>query len=607
MEYDFSGYATKHGIKCSDGRTIMKDAFKDCDGKKVPLCWQHFHDDPKNVLGHAVLEAKDDGVYAYCKLNGTEEGTRAAELVKHGDIQYMSIYANQLQQRGGNVYHGNIREVSLVLAGANPGARIDNLSFKHSDGWIEESDDEAIIHSGERITFMAEELKHEDDETLEDVFNTLTDKQKNAVYAMLAMAVGEDDEDEMEQSDEEDDDMRWNAFEQGEALQHDAMDPEIEAAIFQDAMSGGSLRDAFMAHADDYGITNIDMLFPEAKQINGNTPEWIKRNTEWVQTVLNGCKHSPFSRIKMVYADITADTARAKGYIKGNMKKEEFFALSKRAIGPCTIYKKQKLDRDDIIDVTSFDVVAWIKGEMRLMLNEEIARAILIGDGRDVEDEDKINENCLIPITKEHELYAPHVVIPSSATVDEQIEYLMRAMQYYEGTGTPRMFTYKKHLIDWKLLKDKNGRYIYDNVNQIADKIGLSGITDVEVMKDVKLESGNKLMAVIVNLADYTIGADKGGQIEFFDDFDIDYNQYKYLYETRISGCLTKLKSAIIVELGDNAVSEKFAGPSLEPSPVSYKKGQVLGDTQAGYKPSTKPEGSPEDGTQTQSTFGLRR
>lgn len=604
MKYDFSGYATKHGVKCSDGRTIMKDAFKDCDGKSVPLCWQHFHNDPKNVLGHAVLECRDDGVYAYCKLNETESAKHAKELIKNEDIRFMSIYANQLNQQGGNVYHGNIREVSLVIAGANPEARIEDVSFKHADGSITDSEDEVIVYSG--MPFDNEDaVEHADDETLQDIWNTLDEKQKNMVYAMLAMAAGDE---EMSQSDEGDDNM-YNVFEQnGAVLSHDVMlDDEQRDAIFQDAMACGSLRDAFFAHADDYGITNIDMLFPEAKQINGNTPEWIKRNTEWVQGVLNGCKHSPFSRIKMVYADITADTARAKGYIKGNMKKEEFFALSKRAIGPCTIYKKQKLDRDDIIDVTSFDVVAWIKGEMRLMLNEEIARAILIGDGRDIEDEDKINENCLIPIVKEHELYAPHVVIPSSATVDEQIEYLMRAMQYYEGTGTPRMYTYKKHLIDWKLLKDKNGRYIYDNVNQIADKIGLSGITDVDVMKDVTLESGNKLMAVIVNLSDYTIGADKGGQIEFFDDFDIDYNQYKYLYETRISGCLTKLKSAIVVELGDNTVSEKFAGPALEPAPVSYKKGQVLGDTQAGVgsKPITPPTG--ESGTETQSTFKMGR
>lgn len=583
MGYDFSGYATKHGIKCSDGRTIMKGAFDDCDGNKVPLCWQHFHNDPKNVLGHAVLECRDDGVYAYCKLNDTAEGKHAAELIKHEDIRCMSIYANQLQQSGGNVYHGNIREVSLVLAGANPGAKIDNLSFKHSDGSITDSDDEVIIYSGE-------EFSHADDgasggRSIKQVFESMSEEQKTCVYALVGAAMERVKNEEMEQGDGD----MYNVFEQNDpgrdVLVTSALNEEQQATIFHDAMAYGSLRDSFFAHAADYGITNIDMLFPEAKQINGNTPEWIKRNTEWVQSVLNGCKHSPFSRIKMVYADITADTARAKGYIKGKMKKEEFFALSKRAIGPCTIYKKQKLDRDDIIDVTSFDVVAWIKGEMRLMLNEEIARAILVGDGRDVEDEDKINENCLIPIAKEHELYAPHVVIPSSATVDEQIEYLMRAMQYYEGTGTPRMYTYKKHLIDWKLLKDKNGRYIYDNVNQIADKIGLSGITDVDVMKDVTLESGNKLMAIIVNLSDYTIGADKGGEIEFFDDFDIDYNQYKYLYETRISGCLTKLKSAIVVELGDNPVSDKFAGPSLTPAPVSYKEGQVLGDTQASVAP----------------------
>lgn len=599
MEYDFSGYATKHGIKCSDGRTIMKDAFRDCDGKSVPLCWQHFHNDPKNVLGHAVLECRDDGVYAYCKLNDTDAAKHAKELVKNEDIRYMSIYANQLNQQGGNVYHGNIREVSLVIAGANPEARIEDISFKHADGSVTEAEDEVIIYSGMSFDNDNESIEHVDDKTLADVWETLNEEQKNMVYAMLAMASGDE---EMSQSDGGDESMDYNVFEQdGAAMSHDGFITEEQRdAIFHDAMSYGSLRDAFFAHADEYGITNIDMLFPEAKQINGNTPEWIKRNTEWVQTVLNGCKHSPFSRIKMVYADITADTARAKGYMKGNLKKEEFFALSKRVIGPCTIYKKQKLDRDDIIDVTSFDVVSWIKGEMRLMLNEEIARAILIGDGRDIEDEDKINENCLIPIVKEHELYAPHVVIPSSATVDEQIEYLMRAMQYYEGTGTPRMFTYNKHLIDWKLLKDKNGRYIYDNVNQIADKIGLAGITDVDVMKDVTLESGNKLMAVIVNLADYTIGADKGGEIEFFDDFDIDYNQYKYLYETRISGCLTKLNSAIVVELGDNKVGDKFAGPALEPAPVSYKKGE------GSSKPTTPPSDEGGDASAA-STFGLPR
>lgn len=601
MKYDFSGYVTKHGIRCSDGRTIMRDAFKECNGKQVPLCWQHFHNDPKNVLGHAVLETRDDGVYGYCKLNNTPDAQHAKELIRHGDITCMSIYANQLTQNGGNVLHGNIREVSLVISGANPGAKIDNVSIKHSDGSVTEFDDEAIIHSGACIIHEEGESAGdgESGRTIKQVYEAMTEEQKTCVHALVGAAmerVRNGESGEMEQGDDMMSD--YNVFEnRGSAAAEPVLGPEEMSVIMHDALSCGSLRDAFMAHADEYGITNIDMLFPDAKQINGNTPEWIKRNTEWVQGVLNGCKHSPFSRIKMVYADITADTARAKGYIKGNLKKEEFFSLSKRQIGPCTIYKKQRLDRDDIIDVVSFDVVAWIKGEMRLMLNEEIARAILIGDGRDVEDEDKINENCLIPIMKEHELYAPHVVIPATATPEEQIEAIIRALEYYEGTGTPRLYTYKKHLIDWRLMKDKNGRYIYDNDSQIANKIGLAGITDVDVMKDIKLDNGNKLLGIVVNLSDYTIGADKGGQIEFFDDFDIDYNQYKYLYETRISGCLTKLKSAIVLELGSAEAGKTFAGPGLEPPPVSY-----AGATKPTTPPASGEEGG-SSGAQTRSGF----
>lgn len=567
-QYDFSGYATRHGVRCSDGRIINKGAFDDCNGVRVPLVFQHNHSDPSHVLGHMDLEVREDGVYGYGSFNDTENGRNAKQMVEHGDITYLSIYANQLKQNGPNVVHGKIREVSLVLAGANPGARIDNLSISHGE-YDEEVEDEAIIYSGLSIKMEDNVIRHADDGdiTIGDLFDRamgkLDEREQNAIYATIAAALGEGGD--MEQSEDmEDDDMSWNAFEeqgveQGVTLSHDAIN-----AIFADAQRCGSLKDSVLAHAADYGIENIDMLFPDAKEINGTHPEWIKRKTEWVSKVLNGCHHSPFSRIKMTYADITADEARAKGYIKGNLKKEEFFNLTRRQIGPCTIYKKQKLDRDDIIDITSFDVVAWIKGEMRLMLDEEIARAILLGDGREVDDDDKINENCLIPILKEHELYATHTVLAANAKPEEEVEALIRVMEDFEGTGTPTLYTSKRNLIDWRLMKDNNGRYIYDNDQQIANKIGIGSIVDVDIMKNFKLPNGNTLVGIIVNLADYTIGTDKGGQIEFFDDFDIDYNQYKYLYETRISGCLTKLKSAVIVEKG-SAKPDAGVGPELEP------------------------------------------
>lgn len=580
MEYDFSGYVTRYGVRCSDGRTIKHGAFNECNGKTLPLVWHHLHNTPENVLGQVKLECRNDGVYGYGSFNDTPQGKNAKMSVVHGDITAMSIYANQLSQMGSDVMHGQIREVSLVLSGANPGAYIDNVTVQHADNSYQTMDDEAIIYSGEDFS-----ISHADggEKTLQEIVNTMNEEQKNALYAIVGMALGDD---EMSQSDGEGDDyMTHNIFdrsqevETGPVLSHDAID-----TIFQDAISCGSLRDSVLAHAQEYGITNIDMLFPEARQVNGNTPEWIKRNTAWVSGVLSGCKHSPFSRIKMVYADITADEARAKGYIKGNLKKEEFFGLAKRSITPTTIYKKQKIDRDDIHDVTDFDVVSWIKAEMRMMLEEEIARAILIGDGREVDDEDKINENCLIPIAKEHELYATHLVIPANASPEDQVETLIRAMEYFEGTGTPNLYTCKKRLVDWRLMKDKNGRYIYDNDSQIANKIGLGSIVDVDVMKNHKLSNGNELLGIIVNLSDYTIGADKGGKTDFFDDFDIDYNQYKYLYETRISGCLTKLKSAIVIEMG-SANAETGVGPGLSPTDTlpSLENGHF-------WNPNKKPE-----------------
>lgn len=595
-QYDFSGYATKHGIKCSDGRIINKGAFNDCNGARVPLVFQHNHTDPNKVLGYVDLEVRDDGVYARGSFNDTPNGRNAKSMVEHGDITYLSIYANQLKQNGPNVVHGNIREVSLVLAGANPGARIDNLSISHGE-YDEEVEDEAIIYSGLSIKMEENPIQHADDGevTIGSLFQSamkkLDEREQNAVYATIAAALG--DNGEMEQSEEEgDDDMSWNAFEQDQTAQNQSLSHDAIQAIFSDAQKYGSLKDAVLAHAQDYGITNIDMLFPDAKEINGTHPEWIKRKTEWVSKVLNGCHHSPFSRIKMTYADITADEARAKGYIKGNLKKEEFFNLTRRQIGPCTIYKKQKLDRDDIIDITDFDVVSWIKSEMRIMLDEEIARAILIGDGREIDDEDKINENCLIPILKEHELYAIHVVLPASAKPEEEVESFIRVMEDFEGTGTPNLYTSKHNLIGWRLMKDNNGRYIYDNDKQIADKIGIGDIVDVDILKNHKLPNGNTLVGIIVNLADYTIGTDKGGQIAFFDDFDIDYNQYKYLYETRISGALTKLKSAVIIEKG-SGTPEAGVGPGLEP-PTNWTT-ENGGSTSTPDTPGTPPESGDGD------------
>lgn len=548
MKYDFSGYVTKHNVKCSDGRTISKEAFRGSDKARVPLVYQHNHSSVDQVLGYVDLEHRDEGVYGYASFNGTANANSAKEQVRHGDITSMSIYANHIQQNGNLVVHGEIKEVSLVLSGANPGARIDNLAVVHDD-FEEVIPDEVIVYSGDVVqcddATPNEEVQHaESNRSMMDVFNTLNEEQKNVVYAMLAAALGEDEE--VSQSEEGGDEMSYNVFEDNTTEKNVTLTHDQISTIFTDAQRCGSLKEAVLAHADDYGITNIETLFPEARNVNGTTPEFIKRKTEWVDGVLNGCRHSPFSRIKMTYADITFDTARAKGYVKGNMKKEEFFSLSKREVAPCTIYKKQKLDRDDIIDITDFDVVAWIKGEMRLMLNEEIARAILIGDGREVDDDDKINNKCLIPIVEEAELYATKVELPASATPDEEIDAMIKAMDDFEGTGTPNMYLPRQRLIDYKLIKDKNGRRIYSSAAEIANLIGVGRMVEVPVMKGVKVD-GKDLVGIIVNLADYTIGADKGGQISFFDDFDIDYNQYKYLYETRISGCLTKMKSAIIV------------------------------------------------------------
>ena len=560
-KFDFSGWATKANLKCSDGRTIMKDAFKDNDGKSVPLVWNHQHNDPTNVLGHALLQNRDEGVYAYCTFNDSEAGKTGKLLVQHGDVCALSIWANQLKQNLNNVVHGNIREVSLVLAGANPGAFIDSI-IMHG----EESDEDAIIYTGEDIVLShsneSEDKKMDEtdknvetnkEETVADVFNTLSEKQKNVVYAIIGQALEEGEESDNEES-EGGNEMKHNVFDQTEEKKNDVLSHDAMNAIISDGKRFGSLKESFLAHADEYGIKQIDYLFPEAKSLN-NPPEFIKRETDWVSKVMNGVHRTPFSRIKSSFADITADEARAKGYIKGNLKKEEVFTLLKRSTTPTTIYKKQKLDRDDIIDITDFDVVAWLKSEMRMMLNEEIARAILIGDGRLSSSDDKINEQNIRPIASDAELYSVRVPVnvSASATTDDKAKAMIRAAvkarKEYKGSGNPTFFTTEDWLTDALLLEDTMGHRLYKNESDVAAAMRVSNIVTVPVMEGAKGPNGGDLIGIIVNLNDYNVGADKGGAINMFDDFDIDYNQQKYLIETRCSGALTKPYSALVLEL----------------------------------------------------------
>jgi HK97 family phage prohead protease len=550
--YDFSGWATRNNLRCSDGRTIMKDAFKHNDGQTVPLVWNHQHNDPLNVLGHALLENRDEGVYAYCKFNETESGKNAKLLVEHGDVSALSIYANRLKQQGSNVIHGDIREVSLVLAGANPGAFIDSV-MSHG----EESDDEAIIYTGEDISLFHADEKSEDEETIADVFNTLTEKQKTVVYAMIGQALEEKEESE----DNNDNDnskggnktMKHNVFDNEDAKKDVLSHSDLES-IFADAKRYGSLKDSVLAH----GIEQIDYLFPDAKNVT-DTPQFIQRDMGWVQKVMNSVHRTPFSRIKSVLADITEDDARAKGYIKGKQKKDEVFTLLKRTTTPTTIYKKQKLDRDDVVDITDFDVVAWLKSEMRMMLDEEIARAILVGDGRLSSSDDKINEQNIRPIWKDDDLYtikAP-VEVASNATSDQKakefIRTVIKARKNYKGSGEPTLYTTEDVLTDCLLMEDTTGRVIYDSVDKLATALRVKEIVTVPVMEGLSRtdSEGNtlNLMGLIVNLADYNVGADKGGAVNMFDDFDIDYNAQKYLIETRCSGALIKPYSAIALEM----------------------------------------------------------
>ena len=579
MKYDFSGWATRNNIKCSDGRTILKDAFKQHDGQTVPLVWNHQHNESANVLGHAVLENRDEGVYAYCTFNDTEAGKNAKLLVEHGDVTALSIYANQLKQKGSNVMHGTIREVSLVLAGANPGAFIDSV-IRHG----EFCEDEAVIYTGEELTLQhaddnasdKEDKVDEKDEkgdgkvdknekTIKDVVDSMSEEQKNVLYALVGQALEgkemaqsaiEENKNNIEEDGGEQE-MKHNVFEGKETENKDVLSHDAMETILKDAKRYGSLKESFLAHAEGYGIKDIEWLFPDAKNVN-TPPDFIKRDDTYVQKVMKGVHHVPFSRIKSMHADITADEARAKGYMKGKRKKEEVFTLLKRTTTPTTIYKKQKLDRDDVVDITDFDVVAWLKMEMRMMLDEEIARAILVGDGRLPDSDDKVNETCIRPISKDDDLYcvkAP-VSVAAAATEDDIakafIKTVIKSRKEYKGSGSPTLFTTEDVITNCLLLEDKNGRVIYDTVDKLATALRVKEIVAVEVMEGAKTKVATvekPLMAIMVNLIDYNVGADKGGAVNMFDDFDIDYNQQKYLMETRCSGALVKPYSAVAVAL----------------------------------------------------------
>lgn len=612
MKYDFSGYATRNNIKCSDGRIIMRDAFKDNDHKKVPLVWQHDHMSPDNVLGHAMLENRDDGVYAYGLFNSTPSGLNAKELVKNGDVKALSIYANKLKQDGANVIHGAIREVSLVLAGANPGAYIDtvmvhsdeneetedaeicfnlnsNPVIYHSDEAADDTDDPAndsddetddsIAHADkndEKEKDMADNNTGSDDKTVQDVIDSMTDEQKNVLYTLVGMAADGS-------LDESGDDMKHNAFEdEDETLAHSIDFDEI----LRDAKRCGSMRDAVIEHGLEdvsyadylehgkatYGIDQIDTLFPDFKSLN-TPPAWVSRNMDWVAGVMNGVSHTPFSRIKSVFANITADEARARGYTKGKKKLEEVFTLLKRTTTPQTIYKKQKLDRDDVIDITDFDVVAWIKGEMRMMLDEEIARAILIGDGRSDSSDDRIFPTNIRPIWQDDTFYTIRAQVDSKGMTEDAkaeavIKAIIRARKNYKGSGNPVFYTTEDTLTDMLLLENQIGDVKYKTKQELANRLRVSDIVTVEVMEgqtrkgdaskgDVAASATKdlNLVGLIVNLKDYNVGADKGGAVSMFDDFDIDYNQQKYLIETRCSGALIKPYAAISVETFDSSVA----------------------------------------------------
>ena len=601
-DYDFSGWATRFGIKCADGRTIQQGAFDDCDGAIVPLVWSHDHYSPLNVLGHALLKCMPKGVRMYGSFNNTEEGQHAREAVRNGDVTSLSIYANNLQENKstGDVFHGAIREVSLVLAGANPEAYIDVPYVAHSENGLFEAEispgsnnvEFEIYHSEEANEESqegeTEEVADNEERSVQDVIDEFNEDQAAVVNYLIDEAVkaaleedDEDDEDYEESEEEDGEEMKHNAFEadtRGSYLSHDDMQTIINDAVrgkmnLSDAVES-HMEDGVLAHAlphpipmdgmtgpsqdtaeQTYGIRDMDMLFPEYRNLN-NPPEWIKRDTDWVSVIMNGVHHTPFSRIKSQYANITEDDARARGYIKGRQKKEEVFTLLKRTTDPQTIYKKQRFDRDDITDITDFDVVAWVKGEMRMMLDEEIARAILIGDGRANDSDDKIKEANIRPIAKDVDLFniKVNVEVPANATAGVKaktfIDEVIRNRKFYKGSGNPKMFTTADMLTEMLLLEDGIGHKLYKSVAELATALRVSSIVEVEVMEGQKINSKD-LAAVIVNLNDYNVGADKGGAVSLFDDFDIDYNQYKYLIETRCSGALIKPFSAMTVTISE--------------------------------------------------------
>ncbi len=562
MKYDFSGWATKNNLRCSDGRTIMKDAFKADSGQTVPLVWNHQHNSPDNILGHALLENRDEGVYAYCVFNDTESGENAKKLVKHGDVVALSIFANQLKQQGANVMHGVIREVSLVLAGANPGAYIDAI-LSHGDD--DESGDKAIVYTGEPLAHADDAQSKSDDkeeekkdmdnkkekvekteETVADVVESMTEKQKNVMYALIGQALSEKEAggSDNKTDKEENKTMKHNVFDNQETQQENILSHSDMANIIGDAKRYGSMKESALQH----GIDNIDYLFPDYKEINTPPAFLSLQPNAWIAKVMNGVHHSPFSRIRMTFADITMDEARARGYIKGNKKVEETFGLLRRTVDPTTVYKKQKFDRDDVVDITDFDVIAWVKSEMRGKLDEEIARAIVFGDGRSTTSDDKIDETKIIPIVSDAELYAINYPVDSSEATDV-IDAAVKAQDNYQGSGNLTMFVANSFVSSMLLVKDLNQRRIYKDMTELATACAVDSIVKVP---DSIVPSG--VLAVIVDLQDYNIGADKGGAVNMFDDFDIDYNQMKYLIETRCSGALIKPYSAIV--LTDSSVSE---------------------------------------------------
>ena len=567
---DFSGWATKANLKCSDGRTILPGAFAHQDKAQVPLVWQHGHNEPGNVLGHAILENRVDGVYTYGYFNDTDQAKTAKTLIQHKDISALSIFANQLVEKAKMVSHGVIRELSLVLAGANPGALIDNVELQHADGDTVTLDDEAIIYTGETLRHDDEievtETVEEEEEgpTVQDVYDEMSEQQKGVVHYMVGAAIehsetasSPQDNDQVTHSESHEEaprTMKRNVFEQQNGntegdVKH-SLTRDDTKEIFADAMKMGSLKEAAEAFSIKHGIESIDVLFPEVRPVDA-TPQFDTRRIEWVKGVLGATNHSPFTRIKSLFADITVDEARAKGYIKGNMKKEEFFGVAKRITTPATVYKKQKLDRDDILDITDFDVVAWLKAEMRLMLDEELARAILIGDGRDVDDDDKIKDPAgaaegagIRSVLNDHALYVHQATVnleDAGSNPSEFIDAVVSNMQFYKGTGTPDLYTTLPRLTSLLLAKDTLGRRLYPTLGELTSAMGIGSINTVQVMEDV-----DGLVGILVNLNDYTIGTDRGGDVSMFDFFDIDFNQYKYLIETRVSGALTRIRSAIV-------------------------------------------------------------